>query len=35
MSHMAAVTNDGIVYTWGSGFNGKLGNGTTDNLNIP
>lgn len=29
-NHMLAVTNDGSVYAWGNGANGKLGNGDTN-----
>ncbi|KDO25530.1 hypothetical protein SPRG_20651 [Saprolegnia parasitica CBS 223.65] len=33
--HSAALTASGEVYTWGSGRDGQLGLGTTDDRNIP
>mmetsp|Transcript_22744 Transcript_22744/g.35027 ORF Transcript_22744/g.35027 Transcript_22744/m.35027 type:complete len:98 (-) Transcript_22744:5364-5657(-) len=29
------ITSDTIVYLWGSGLNGRLGNGTSSNVLIP
>jgi alpha-tubulin suppressor-like RCC1 family protein len=31
----ACNTTDFLVYMWGSGLNGRLGNGTKDNLMLP
>jgi alpha-tubulin suppressor-like RCC1 family protein len=33
--HAQAIRNDGTVWSWGSGQNGELGNGTTQNSAIP
>ena len=33
--HSAAVTADGVLYTWGSGTDGKLGHGNTESVNTP
>jgi alpha-tubulin suppressor-like RCC1 family protein len=34
-SHTAAVTEDGLLYTWGQGTNGALGHGDFENAEIP
>ena len=34
-SHSSALTESGKVFTWGGNNNGQLGDGTTDNSNIP
>ena len=34
-SAVIALDNEGKVYTWGSNYNGKLGEGTTTNNNVP
>eukprot|EP01116_Phalansterium_solitarium_P008085 TRINITY_DN2133_c0_g1_i1.p1 TRINITY_DN2133_c0_g1~~TRINITY_DN2133_c0_g1_i1.p1 ORF type:complete len:364 (+),score=83.84 TRINITY_DN2133_c0_g1_i1:94-1185(+) len=34
-THSAAVTADGNLYTFGSGYKGKLGHGTTDDVREP
>jgi len=33
--HMAALTGDGHIYTWGCGGNGRLGHGTEVDLKRP
>jgi alpha-tubulin suppressor-like RCC1 family protein len=33
--HVLAVGSDGNVYAWGSNEGGQLGNGTTENSNVP
>ena len=33
--HSAAVTEDGVLYTWGSGTDGKLGHGNTESAYTP
>jgi len=33
--HMAAVTDDGNVYTWGDGMGGRLGHGNIDDQTKP
>ncbi|MFA7150813.1 MAG: prepilin-type N-terminal cleavage/methylation domain-containing protein [Candidatus Paceibacterota bacterium] len=33
--HSIAVTNSGVVYTWGSNTNGQLGDGTTVSRTVP
>ncbi len=33
--HFCAVTDDGAGYCWGSNFRGRLGDGTTDNREVP
>ena len=33
--HSAAVTADGVLYTWGSGTDGKLGHGNTESVYTP
>ncbi|TYQ15856.1 UNVERIFIED_CONTAM: alpha-tubulin suppressor-like RCC1 family protein [Acetivibrio alkalicellulosi] len=33
--HVAALKNDGTVWSWGQNFNGVLGDGTTENNNTP
>lgn len=33
--HAAAVSNGGVLYTWGMGKNGQLGNGDTGNKAVP
>ena len=33
--HVAAITKDGSLYTWGDGVGGQLGNGTDESSNIP
>lgn len=33
--HMAALTNDGTVYTWGCGGNGRLGHGHEQDVKKP
>ena len=35
MAHMAAIDNNGSVYTWGSGYGGRLGHGDQENQYIP
>ncbi len=30
-----ALANTGVVYCWGAGSNGRIGNGANDNVNIP
>ena len=35
LSHSAAVTNSGQVYTWGGGWYGRLGIGSLDNQYVP
>jgi len=35
MEHSAAITNQGELFTWGSGYCGQLGNGDNNNLNVP
>ena len=32
---MAAISNQGLLYTWGSGFYGRLGHNNTDNQYSP
>lgn len=27
MAHMAAIDNNGVIFSWGSGFGGRLGHG--------
>ena len=34
-AHSMVLTSDGAVYTWGSGFRGRLGHGNTDSQNVP
>ncbi|MFO1484682.1 MAG: choice-of-anchor D domain-containing protein [Verrucomicrobiaceae bacterium] len=34
-THNLAVTNDGKLYAWGAGANGRLGNGGTADSNVP
>ena len=33
--HMAAVTASGRLFTWGDGFAGKLGHGSTESVSAP
>lgn len=33
--HGVALADDGTVYSWGLGYNGRLGDGTTTNRNAP
>ena len=33
--HSCGLNSLGVAYCWGSGVNGKLGNGTTTNSNVP
>lgn len=33
--HTAALTDNGVLYTWGGGIYGKLGHPTTDNVGYP
>lgn len=33
--HMAAISDDGKLFTWGTGYNGVIGNGTTNQQNTP
>ena len=33
--HSAAITADGVLYTWGSGTDGKLGHGSTESAYTP
>ena len=33
--HSAAITADGVLYTWGSGTDGKLGHGNTESVYTP
>jgi alpha-tubulin suppressor-like RCC1 family protein len=35
MTHSAALTRNGALYTWGSGFYGKLGHGNLNNYWVP
>ena len=35
VSHVLAVTDDGLLYTWGNNANGQLGTGNTSHSNIP
>ena len=34
-AHMLALASDGTVYAWGGNGDGRLGNGTTNNSNVP
>ena len=34
-AHTAAVTNEGVVYTWGRGKNGRLGHGDATSQDAP
>ena len=34
-NHTAALTSDGVVYTWGGGAYGRLGHGDEDNQHTP
>ena len=34
-NHSLALTADGLVFAWGYGFQGQLGNGSTDNQPLP
>ncbi len=34
-AHSVALTDDGAVFAWGAGGNGRLGNGDTTNQNLP
>jgi alpha-tubulin suppressor-like RCC1 family protein len=34
-NHSLAISNEGILYTWGDGWKGQLGKGNTDNLYEP
>lgn len=34
-NHSLAISNDNLLYTWGDGWKGQLGNGGTDNLYEP
>jgi alpha-tubulin suppressor-like RCC1 family protein len=33
--HSLALKNDGTVWAWGYNYYGELGNGTTNNSNVP
>jgi E3 ubiquitin-protein ligase HERC2 len=33
--HSAAISEDGVLYTWGHGDGGRLGHGDSDPLSIP
>ena len=33
--HSAAITSDGVLFTWGSGTDGKLGHGNSDSIYLP
>ena len=35
MAHMAAISSQGLIYTWGSGFYGRLGHKDTENRYSP
>ena len=35
MSHMAAIDNNGVIFSWGSGFGGRLGHGDQENQYVP
>lgn len=34
-AHTCGLTTDSMVYCWGRGFDGELGNGTLANQNVP
>ena len=35
MSHNAAITQEGVLYTWGKGSLGRLGHGNSDDVKTP
>jgi len=35
MAHMAAISNQNLLYTWGSGFGGRLGHNDQENQYVP
>lgn len=34
-SHSGCITEDGLVFVWGNGLNGRLGNSVTKNISTP